>query len=203
MTTLNTYAHVMPGAEAKAVEVIAQRLRRTESEPVANATATVWQPSLFDEPKNAQKVRGMAGSRTRMLLRATNFKSVVSADSTTIPEVLLPIVFDDVFAAHVRDARILPRVAARAALTQEIPILVEPHRDRIEAIAVVRRQRSVLAVLEQTVLFARRGSRCACVSRVSFMVEIPFAPNLRASPDSVLLRHPAPAKECPAANPRW
>lgn len=60
----------------------------------------------------------MAGSRTRMLLRATNFKSVVSADSTTIPEVLLPIVFDDVLAAHVRDAWILPRIAAGATLTQ-------------------------------------------------------------------------------------
>ena len=30
VTTLNTYAHVMPGAEAKAVEVIAERLGRAE-----------------------------------------------------------------------------------------------------------------------------------------------------------------------------
>lgn len=32
VTTLNTYAHVMPGAEAKAVEAIAERLSRVESE---------------------------------------------------------------------------------------------------------------------------------------------------------------------------
>jgi integrase len=31
VTTLNTYAHVMPGAEVKAVEAIADRLRRAES----------------------------------------------------------------------------------------------------------------------------------------------------------------------------
>jgi integrase len=31
VTTLNTYAHVMPGAEAKAVETIAERLSRAES----------------------------------------------------------------------------------------------------------------------------------------------------------------------------
>jgi integrase len=33
VTTLNTYAHVMPGAEARAVEAIAKRLGRAESGP--------------------------------------------------------------------------------------------------------------------------------------------------------------------------
>lgn len=31
VTTLNTYAHVLPGAEARAVEAIAERLARAES----------------------------------------------------------------------------------------------------------------------------------------------------------------------------
>jgi hypothetical protein len=58
----------------------------------------------------------MAGSRTRMLLRATNFKSVVSAYSTTIPRALLLVVLDDLLAANVRDAWILAGVEARTAL---------------------------------------------------------------------------------------
>ncbi len=82
-----------------------------------------------------------------MLLRATNFKSVVSADSTTIPIALLPVVLDDALAANVSDARILARVAAGTALAQEIPILVELHRNGIETLAVVSRQLAVLSVL--------------------------------------------------------
>ncbi len=61
----------------------------------------------------------MAGSRTRMLFRATNFKSVVSAYSTTIPAravALLTVVLDDVFAAHVRDRGVLSSVATGATL---------------------------------------------------------------------------------------
>ncbi len=84
-----------------------------------------------------------------MLLRATNFKSVVSADSTTIPIALLPIVLDDAFAANVSDARILAGVAACTALTQEVPKLVELHGDGIETRAVVVRQLAVLSVLQQ------------------------------------------------------
>ena len=66
---------------------------------------------------------------------------------------LLAIVLDDVFAAHVRDGRVLARVAARAALPQEIPILIEPHRDRVETRTIVVGQLSILAVFEQAVLF--------------------------------------------------
>ncbi len=87
-----------------------------------------------------------------MLLRATNFKSVVSACSTTIPSLLLLVVLDDVLAANVCGARILVSVAACAALAQKIPILIEPHRDRIEALSIVCSQLAALSVLEQVML---------------------------------------------------
>ncbi len=66
---------------------------------------------------------------------------------------LLPIVLDDVFATDMRDGRVLARVAARPALPQEIPILVEPNRDRVETRTIVVGQLSILAVFEQPVLF--------------------------------------------------
>ena len=62
---------------------------------------------------------GMAGGRTRTLFRATDFKSVVSAYSTTIPQRkrLLAVVLDDLAAAHVCYVRILSRAATGATLT--------------------------------------------------------------------------------------
>jgi hypothetical protein len=91
------------------------------------------------------KAFGTGGNRTRMLFRAANFKSAVSASSTTVPGFAFPshapvaasttlryargdkkarsmswlllIVFDRVGRAHVRDFGVLSRIAASAALT--------------------------------------------------------------------------------------
>ena len=52
-----------------------------------------------------------------------------------------------------RDVGILAGVPARAALAQQIPVLIELHFDGLEALAVLGRERSTIAVLEQTVLF--------------------------------------------------
>jgi hypothetical protein len=49
----------------------------------------------------------------------------------------------------VRDVRVLTRVAARAALAQEIPKLIELHFKRLETLAIFRRQRSCLATFEK------------------------------------------------------
>ena len=77
--------------------------------------------------------------------------------------------------------RILASVATGAALPQEIPILVEPYRDLIEALAVLFGQLAVLAVLEQAMLFFDE-TLDVLAYLVSFMDEIPFAfPNLRAA----------------------
>jgi hypothetical protein len=65
-------------------------------------------------------------------------------------------VLDDVFAAHVRNARILARAPARSALAQEIPIPIELHGDRVKARAVLVGQVSILAVFEQPVLFVNQ-----------------------------------------------
>jgi hypothetical protein len=43
----------------------------------------------------------------------------------------------DFFAADFGDIGILPSVAPRTALPKKIPILVEPHGDLIEALAVL------------------------------------------------------------------
>jgi hypothetical protein len=59
----------------------------------------------------------------------------------------------DFFAAHFGDIGVLPSVAAGAALPQEIPVLVEPDGDLIEAFAVLFGQFGYVAVLEQAMLF--------------------------------------------------
>jgi hypothetical protein len=71
-----------------------------------------------ETPYDKAGSHGMAGSRTRTLFRATDFKSVVSAYSTTIPRRsgLLLVVLDDLAAAHVYCVRILARVATGAPL---------------------------------------------------------------------------------------
>jgi hypothetical protein len=73
--------------------------------------------------------------------------------SDTAEALLLLVALDDVFAAQLRDAGVLARVAAGAALSQEIPILIEPNRDRIETRPIIVAQLSVLAVFEQVVFF--------------------------------------------------
>jgi hypothetical protein len=57
------------------------------------------------------------------------------------------------FAAHLCDIGVLASVAPGAALPEEIPILVEPYGDLIEALAVVFGQFGYVAVLEQAMLF--------------------------------------------------
>jgi hypothetical protein len=59
----------------------------------------------------------------------------------------------DLFASHLGDIGVLPSVATGAALPQEIPILVEPYGDLIEALAVLFGQLGYVAVLEQAMLF--------------------------------------------------
>jgi hypothetical protein len=61
---------------------------------------------------------------------------------------LLLVMLYDFFAAHVGDVRILSRVASRAPLAEEIPVLVEAYGDFIEALAVVFGQSREIAVLE-------------------------------------------------------
>jgi hypothetical protein len=62
-------------------------------------------------------------------------------------------VLDDFFAANVRDTGILSGVAARSALAHEVPILIQLHRDRFEARAVVVGEPAAFAVFEQTMFF--------------------------------------------------
>ncbi len=82
VTTLNTYAHVMPGAEAKAVEAIAERLARVASGGSyghGNRMATVTDLP----PKKAQKTHGMAGSRTRTSFRTADFRTTMALATAT------------------------------------------------------------------------------------------------------------------------
>lgn len=86
-------------------------------QPNSNRGEVATRKTLY----NKGTFSGMAGGRTRMLFRATNFKSVVSAYSTTIPwrapaRPLLLVVFDDLFVADLRDARILAGAAPGATL---------------------------------------------------------------------------------------
>ncbi len=63
----------------------------------------------------------------------------------------------DFFAADFGDFGILPSVAPGAALPQEIPILVEPYGDLIEALAILFGQFGYVAVLEQAMLFGDKA----------------------------------------------
>jgi hypothetical protein len=64
---------------------------------------------------------------------------------------------DDFFAAHAGDVGILSRIASRSPLTEKIPVLIEPYRDLIEALAIVFGQSRAIAVLEQTMLFGNEA----------------------------------------------
>ena len=61
--------------------------------------------------------------------------------------------FDCVRGTHVRDVRVLPGVAARAALTQQIVIPIELHLNVVEMLAVFFTQVSAVAVFQEPVLF--------------------------------------------------
>ena len=102
-------------------------------------------------------------------------KSAVSAYSTIIPKWnssdLLLIMLYDFFAAHLGDIGVLPSVATGAALPQEIPVLVEPHGDLIEALAVLFGQFGSSPCSSKRCSSVTRPSMCSCIC-VSFMYEI-------------------------------
>src|SRR5581483_1988323 len=55
-----------------------------------------------------------------------------------------------------RDIRILPRVAPRAALAEEVPKLIELDLHRFEAVAIFGRERALFAAFQQVMLFGNQ-----------------------------------------------